>query len=416
MLAWEGPQRNVLRNLRDLYRLLPRRPSPLAEDLLDLATVVYCADIGVPRGRNEEWVRRLELLTPVRQPDFWQARADDLSYLLYVLTRDSFRFTFAPRSAEATDEAAGEAPFAADAVCLLSGGIDSLAGAAMLLRTGRRPLLVCHQSGNPTIFAAQGHVAPALAGLAPGQSALAGVRLQAEGRGEGFPTAEREPSQRSRAFLFMVLALVAADALGVDEAYIAENGILTMALPLSEARVGGLSTRSTHPKVIALLNALARQCGLSGALTNPFLYQTKAEIIRDILRPALPPFEIQKTVSCWAAGRQHRQCGGCVACLVRRLAMLAAGLPDEAYELDVLGDPAGARGTDAYANLVDLLSLCADFLIQPDAMLLAQSPELLDGGAGGVSLPETLGLYRRFGHEVRQVVQEHFPAAAKLMP
>lgn len=416
MLTWDGPRRNLLRNLHGLYQFLPRSPSPLAQDLLDIATTVYGADLGVPRGRNEDWVRHLELLAPVREPDFWQDRAGELSYLLYVLTRDSFHFTFAPRAAEVAPEPTGATPRDADAVCLLSGGIDSLAGALMLQHTGRRPLLVCHQSGNPTVLQAQGHAAKLLATVAPGQAAMGSVRLLPDGRGPEGPATEREPSQRSRAFLFTSLALAAADALGVGEAYIPENGILTMALPLAAARVGGLSTRSTHPKVIALLNALAGDCGLPGVLTNPFLYQTKAEIIRDFLRPSLAPFDIQKTVSCWAAGRSSRQCGGCVACLVRRLAMLAAGLPDEAYELDTLGNPDSARGTDAYANLVDLLSLCADFGARSDAQLLSHSPELLDSATCGVSLPDTLSLYRRFGDEVRQVVQEHFPTAARLIP
>ena len=417
VLSWDGPNRNLRRALHGFYPLLPRAPSPRAADLLDIATVVYGADLGVPRGRNEDWVRHIRVLLAVREPNFWQARADDLSYLLYVLTRDSFTFRFAPRNPEAADEPAGADAFAGDAVCLLSGGLDSLAGALMLLRTGRRPLLLCHQSGNPAVLAAQRHVAQLLAEAGPGQAALAGVRLQAEGSSESFPAAvERESSQRARGFLFLALALAAAEALGVAEAYVAENGILTLALPLSGARVGGLSTRSTHPQVIALMNELAHQCGLTGVLTNPFLYQTKAEIIRDLLRPAWSPFDSQRTVSCWATGRSSRQCGGCVACLVRRLAMLAAGLPDEAYELNVLGDPDSARGTDAYANLVDLLGLCTDFLTQSDSTLLARSPELLDAAACGVSLREALSLYRRFGREVRHVVHGHFPAAAKLMP
>jgi 7-cyano-7-deazaguanine synthase in queuosine biosynthesis len=361
-------------------------------------------------------VRGVEMLVPVRDPDFWRARAADLSYLLYVLTRDSFRFEFVPREMPAAIERTGVHPFAADSVCLVSGGVDSLAGAMMLLKTGRQPLLVCHQSGNPTLQMAQAHVVQRLMASVPGQSALAGVRLHANGSQAGLPPAEdREPSQRSRAFLFMSLALAAAGALGVPDVYICENGILTIALPLSSARIGGLSTRSTHPKVIVLMNRLAAHCGLVCNLLNPFIYQTKAELIRDVLRPAMPPFDIQKTVSCWAAGRASRQCGGCVACLVRRLAMLAAGLPDEAYEADLLGAPDAYRGTDAHANLVDLLSLCSAYATQSDAALLAMSPELLDCVTSGVSIPETLAMYRRFAAEVQQVVQEHFLAAAKLM-
>lgn len=416
VLDWEGLQANLSRNLSTLHQHLPAEPSPLARDLVDIATAVHGADVGLLRGRNEEWVRSVQMLMPVREPDFWNERAADLSYLLYVLTRDSFGFEFVPRKAADEQPQEARTGFEADCVCLFSGGIDSLAGAVMLARTGRRPLLVAHQSGNPSIRAAQTHVAGLVESVAPGQSSLGTVRLQPSGRRGTFPpAAQREPSQRSRAFLFTALAMAAADALGATEAFIAENGILTVALPLTEARVGGLSTRSTHPRVIGLINDLAGRCGMPGRLINPFVCQTKGEIVRDILRPVLAPADIQRTVSCWATGRASRQCGGCVACLVRRLAMVAAGLPDEAYELDVLSAPERYRGTDAHANLMDLLTLCSSLRSRSDAEILSSAPELLDCVSCGLPVADVLGMYRRFSEEVCGVVKEHFPAAAQLM-
>ncbi len=417
ILSWEGPHANLSRNLQELQRWQKRElPTPLA-DLVDIASAIYAADIGLPRGRQEQWVRHIHMLLPVRDPAFWQAHADALGYLLYVLTRDNYVFEFVAREEE--EEACAvrgeKASFAADCVCLLSGGVDSFAGAVMLLHTGRRPVFVCHQSGNPTVRAAQHYVLQSLQGLAAGQFVSATVRLQVRGRSGHFPEpAQREPSQRARGFLFMSLALAAAAGLGVAEAYMYENGILTLAVPLSSARIGGLSTRSTHPKVMALMNRLAADMGAGAELLNPFMYQTKAEIIRDILRPRMSPSVIPKTESCWAAGRASRPCGGCVACLIRRLAMLAAGLPDEAYEIDVLADPQRYRGTEAYANLVDLLGLSAEYLARPDAELLRLSPELVDCASYGVSLTDALAMYRRFAQEVHSVVQAHFPQAAQL--
>lgn len=416
VLDWEGPQANLSRNLFSLQQHLPADPSPLARDLVDIATAVHGADLGLLRGRNEQWVRSVQMLVPVREPDFWSAQAANLSYLLYVLTRDSFGFHFVPRAAADDPPPVPRQGFAADCICLFSGGIDSLAGAVMLARTGRRPLLVAHQSGNPSILAAQTHAARLVEGVAPGRSALGTVRLQPSGRRGTFPpAAQREPSQRSRTFLFTSLAMAAADALGATEAFIAENGILTVALPLTEARVGGLSTRSTHPRVIGLINDLARACGMPGRLINPFVCHTKGEIVRDILRPLLAPADIQRTVSCWATGRASRQCGGCVACLVRRLAMATAGLPDEAYEVDILGSPESYRGTDAHANLMDLLTLCSSLRSRSDAELLSSTPELLDCVSCGVPMADVLGMYRRFSEEVCGVVKERFPAAAQLM-
>ncbi len=420
-LRWEGPGRNALRNLAPLTALLAAEPPPLAADLLDIATAVYLADIGVLRGRNEDWVRNLDLTIAVREPSFWREHAGDLSHLLYVLTRDGISFNFQLASGSGTAHAATAIaqPFSADCVSLLSGGLDSLAGAVMLLRTVRRPLLVAHQSGNPTVRAAQNDVLAMLERLGGGQFAFAGTQVTAGGRSASalpFPApGAREPSQRSRSLLYLALAVFAASTQGLREVYCFENGLLTVALPLSSARVGGLSTRSTHPRVIALANRLCQAADLGCEILNPFTYQTKAELIRDILRPALGPLEIQKTVSCWAAGRRSRQCGGCVACLVRRFAMLAAGLPDEAYEVDVLRHPARYVGTEAYTNLVDLLGQCAEFLRRDDLELLALWPELLDLQAAAVSLTDVLAMYRRYAAEVQGVVEAHFPEAAALL-
>lgn len=418
-VQWDGQGRNATRNLSKLTETLPHSLPPLALDLLDIATTVHLADIAAPRGRNERWARSLELVVPVREPLFWREVRDDLTYLMYVLTRDAVEFDFAAKTATAEESTPSSAPFQADCVSLLSGGVDSLAGAVMLLKTGRQPLFVSHSSGNPTIRKTQATVASCLEMLVPNAGRIAEAGLHGGGSGSPqypFPPAEqREPSQRARSFLFMSLAMVAAVGQGVSEVFICENGILTMALPLSKARVGGFSTRSTHPKVIALMNQLCQKAGFRCQLQNPLVYQTKGEIIRDILRPALSPFDIQRTVSCWATGRSSRQCGGCVACLVRRFSMLTAGLPDEAYEMDMLNRPRDYVGTDGYSNLMDLLGQASDFAGDDDSQLLFSYPELLDLPSGGVSIRETIRMYRRHAEQVLAVVDQHFPAVAALL-
>jgi hypothetical protein len=406
--------------LQGLLSLLPAPPSPLAADLVEVASAVYLADLALPRGRNEDWVRHLQLAVPVREPEFWQAQSSALSHLLYVLTRDEVGFEFVPAPAlPPLPTGPGAQAWAADCVSLLSGGVDSLAGAVLQLQTGRQPLFVAHQSGNPTIRRSQEAVGEMLTALAPDRWRWATARLHGGGGRAGawpFPPPEaREPSQRSRSLLFMSLAVLAASGQGVADIFVCENGILTAALPLSGARVGGHSTRSTHPRVLGLVNDLLQAAGLSCRLSNPFVHQTKAELVAQILRPALSPFEIQRSVSCWAAGRQSRQCGACVACLIRRFAMLAGGLPDEAYQADLLARPGDYVGTDGYGNLMDLLGLCSDFLRGSDIELISRRPELLEvqGGAGGVS--DTLAMYRRFAGEVCQVVRDQFPALQPLL-
>ncbi|MGD9497331.1 MAG: 7-cyano-7-deazaguanine synthase, partial [Armatimonadota bacterium] len=319
---------------------------PLALDLLDLCTAIYISDIAVLRGEREGWPRDVELTMPARDPGFWQAHSADLSRLVYMLTRDNLRLVFYPApelpAPDAPDPDPSPAP-TGDCVCMLSGGLDSLAGAVMLQRAQRRPIYAMHRSGNPAVRSAQDAVVETLQRHWPGRNAAAVATVAPDPRGTDvlhFPAAERrEPSRRARSVLFMALGTLTADVAGVPEVFMCENGPLTAGLPLSPSRTGSLSTQSTHPAALMLFNRIAAQAGLRAQVTNPFVYQTKSDLMRDILAPHLSPREIHSTVSCWAVGRAQRQCGGCVPCLMRRIGMVWAGLPEEAYMFDLLGEP-----------------------------------------------------------------------------
>ncbi len=416
VIDWEGPRANCRVNLAQLLALGPLQPLP--RDLLDIAAAVYLADIAVRRGQNEQFVRSIELHVPVRRPEFWTEHASDVARILYLLTFDDFRVVFHRRQAAGAPPPPAEPAVRPDSAGLLSGGLDSLAGSVLLLRTGRTPCLISHRSGNPTVEAAQRASVEALREHISPSFYHASITVHpapTEGSIPYPPPELREPSRRARSFLFIAAAIAAAAAVGASEVCVPENGILTMALPLAPARIGGLSTRSTHPGLVRAFTALARRMGLELTVVNPFLYQTKAELIATVLKPALPVRAIQSTVSCWMAGRRHRQCGGCIPCLLRRLAMLAAGLPDEAYEIALLERPADYVGTDAYTNLVDLLGFVRWILDRSDTEIVLEQPALLDMHAHGVSVPDAVSLLRRFAREVRETVERHFPRAAELL-
>lgn len=426
-VQWLGDGCNVMADLEQLQAAIYTQPPVLTRDILDIALALYTADIVVPRGRNEAWTRELSLLVPVRQPDFWEQNLPALLAILHGLTRDNFYLDFCERVEDCPEllrpvgalGSAGTRSRSVDCVCTLSGGVDSLAGGTMLLRADRRPLFVSHRSGNPHVRGRQTVAERSLDAIRPDSAVFANLVVQPRPDSGGeyrFPVAgERETSRRLRSFLFMAMLTAAAAGVDVEEAYLCDNGILTIALPMSPGRVGSLSTRSTHPSVLAGFNALARAAGMKTTILNPFIYRTKAEIISDILRPVLTPDQIQATTSCWMSGRRSRPCGGCIPCLLRRISMLAAGLPDEAYEIDLLDDPELYRGTEAYDNLIDLLTQAVRLASGTDEHLLAQWPQLLDLASSGVSVGDALAMYRRYADEVGRVMREHFPASALLM-
>ncbi|MFQ6131931.1 MAG: 7-cyano-7-deazaguanine synthase [Armatimonadota bacterium] len=416
VLDLHSARRNLTLNLDPLVPSL----CPRTHDLVELAAAVYAADIVVPRGRNEAWVRDLEILMPVRELEFWRAHQRVAELLLHELTGDNVALHFGSHEGPWEGDPRGGAEVGpADCVSLLSGGLDSFAGAAALLKTGRQPLLVSHAPGSPTIEGAQRSVVAALRGGFRGSwehlSLYCGPSRVAEPSADLPRLADREPSQRARSFLFMALAAAAAEASGAGEMYVFENGILAMNVPMSRARVGSMSTRTAHPRVLHTFSELAGAVlGRPLTIANPFAVRTKAEVLRDALRPLVSVDEIRAAVSCWQASRASRACGACVPCLLRRISVLAAGLPDEVYQLDLLADPLSHSGTDALANLVDLAAMAKDFAELDDEALLRTYPELLDGEDHGLSAPLVADLYRRFAAEFFHVLRDHFPAAARV--
>ena len=95
--------------------------------------------------------------------------------------------------------------------------------------------------------------------------------------------------------------------------------------------------------------------------------------------------------------------------------MLAAGLPDEAYEMDLLGAPTAYKGTDAYVNLADLLGYALELRASPYEKVLQRAPNLLDMQDCQISLPDVVATLKRFSNEVLEVVREYFPECEKLI-
>lgn len=416
-----GEYSNVAADLSRVVDAGTHELPPLALDLAEIAVALYISDIAVVRGKGDEWTRNVNLLVPVREVGFWDEAAGDLRGLLYALTRDNFHLSFyqRPTDSDEPDEPTATAPrVLPDCLCMLSGGMDSLAGAVTLQNAERQPIYSMHHSGNPAVRKAQDKVIRTLGRHWPDRFTTASYRVAPHTSAVSLPfppAEEREPSRRGRSLLFMTMAMVTAQAWGLDEVYMFENGILSAALPMTPARMGSMSTRSTHPTLLMMFNALCERAGLSPRISNPFIYQTKSDLIRDVLRPALAPAEIEATVSCWSTGRAQRQCGGCIPCLLRRIGMLHAGLPDGAYMTDPLGEPARYIGADAYGNLVDLLRNAREMLEGSDSEILRARPGLLGLETAGISSTEMIRMFRRHAEQLKAVLDQHFPQAAKLM-
>lgn len=354
-------------------------PRQSARDLLDLGVTVYIADELQNREESEDgWNRDFDCVFPVQSPDSWKGSQVVLQDLIRQLSGDNWRFEFVlrnclPRRVAHRRRITGKW----DAVCLFSGGLDSLCGAAHLLDSGKRVLLVGHQAEGITA-SAQKRLAGILKIQHPGQTELVQVRVA---RTLSTHPTHRLPdkcenSHRPRSFLFLSVACAIADSLNVPEVIIAENGLIGLNIPLQASRVGTLSTRTAHPLFIHDFNRVVNEVqAYGGRITNPFMYMSKTEVAASAPHWLLP--HLRPSISCahagdirWAGKPGVPHCGYCIPCVYRRLSLHPLGLDSaEDYVFDVFTDisslqPMKRLDLRAVAGFATRLSKSSDVAIE----------------------------------------------------
>lgn len=347
------PANGVIDTLRGgnvvLRFLLDNRPlqvnfAQLSRDLVDVAVMVYITDEMDSRSSApDRWTRSHFFQVPVHDPDLWTRATPILASALKRVAGDNFSFQWFDGSAIPVERHRVSLPTDFDAVCLFSGGIDSLLGAYQLLKSGKRLLLLGHQADNTTA-AAQTVLSGMLASLFPGKSNLVQCRVaRTQSETMRFPLADKcEDSHRCRSFLFLSLAAALAATVGVNELYIPENGLIALNAPLQQSRMGTLSTRTAHPLFLSCFSDLLTQLGIfGGALRNPFVYQSKTDMLRGLPHDLVPL--VKRSVSCSRPSRYQNlhvlHCGYCVPCIYRRAAMIEAGFDSGSeYAFDTFQD------------------------------------------------------------------------------
>ncbi len=206
---------------------------------------------------------------------------------------------------------------------LLSGGLDSLIGAIDLKGHGRNPYAVSQVSMGDK--QKQSFFASSIGG------GLAHLQLNHNVDCPG----QYERSQRARSIVFLAYGVLAATALkryhdgGRVTLYVCENGFISINPPLTGARLGSLSTRTTHPFYIRLFQELLDAAGLRVTLENPYQFRTKGEMLSACADQAFLQKYAHTSTSCGRYARNgYKHCGRCLPCLIRRAAFHAWGVKD----------------------------------------------------------------------------------------
>lgn len=380
-------------------------PSSVALDLFRLAATIFCADKIVSREEAPDfWTREIGVTVPVSDPSLWDGAKELLSEALSFLSGDRWHLTFGADTVDNPGVEAINSEFSA--VSLFSGGLDSLAGVIDLLESGQRLTVVGHHDASLTdnkqadlFHALRAHYGAdriarrslLLRPAAPNASQARPLKL---GYGEN--------STRSRSFLFIAAGVVVADALGSTvPLFVPENGFIGVNVPLTPARAGSLSTRTTHPLFIHLMKMVLGRLGLDHAIENPYRLRTKGEVLAASSAPDLLSSLAPRTVSCshpeaprWRK-RPQGNCGYCYPCLIRRAAMHRVELDrSDAYAWDALMDPELLeRGSKSGASLRALAQ----------SLARRESPNdvVMNGRIPNGEVPAFYEMYRRGRTELR---------------
>lgn len=329
--------------LKEVVEHAKRSPTPIVLDLVHLALAVYTADVKVRRNLSEDrWTRSFVLHVPVSHLEQWNALRPLLSQMLNFLTGDDWEIEFRHRRAAINLQVHQTAQPKVDTAGLFSGGLDSLVGTIDLLEEGKHVALVGHY-GSGITKSIQDDVLRQLTKRYGDQITpfLFFVQPSKKKLGKG------EPSMRSRSFLFLALGVLVAGLFKLEVPLIvAENGLISLNVPLTQSRVGSLSTRTTHPYLMLLYQQLLSHLNISTVIQMPYRFQTKGEMLAEAKNAELIKSLSRVTMSCShpESGRFFRHspslhCGYCVPCIIRRAAMYSAVIPDCEYCFDILHDP-----------------------------------------------------------------------------
>lgn len=387
---------NVQFDFMDIQTCVGKELDSLVKDLLDIAVAVYMSDQYIERDGNLN--RRISILIPVRNLSRWEAAKNTLVRTIAFLIQNEFDVHFVQGENEPSKFKPYEPRNSQKCVCLLSGGLDSAAGAVWLAQTRRKPIFVSHWSSS-RLKGFQDNVGRFLNShfkktfkhckvCVRRSDKLARLKLDQE--------TEKQMRQFSRSFLYLSLASTVALTLKLGDVYLCENGPIALNVPISESR---LNTRTVHPKFLDLYRRLVKEVfGVELSIVNPFIYETKAEVISRLKGPTLRKL-VTLTSSCWKYARVPKHCGECYPCVMRRIAVHNAGLSasDDEYLEDIFGGyPPGNRKT--ITLVADLLRFVHDLKSSAVEDILVRYSDF-SISVEGVEPAKLVEMYKRFADE-----------------
>lgn len=401
-----------------LEELFDDEPPQVVQTLLEISIATYAADRLVSKGPTRSALhtedrlrsRQVLIICPVDNVELWNKIAAELSHMVSFISRDNFQYRFVeslnPDPAVKDNPTSKSVGPNKDSVALFSGGLDSLAGYHHLTKH-RNPQFVTINHGHNV-----GHIVSNFEELFDKNLLKVGVDEDFRGY---------ESTQFTRSFMYLSIASAVAVALDADTIFIPENGILAR-FPMLQH--GWVTTRTAHPSLLSsynrILNHLFPERGLD--VRNPFEYSTKTEVVDKIpdikqifyTRTCPHPRELSRETD---ENGHPMNCGLCIPCLVRQIALITSGHSISPTDLVVESNPLlefdysklpeydtvptqHQRQSDMAVLLLGLMRFLsfANFIQQqPSKKVISRYPEAANS--------EVYRMYQRFSRDVFETVE-----------
>jgi hypothetical protein len=302
-----------------------------------------------------------------------------------------------------------------DRVLMFSGGLDSLAGAVETAGAGGKLVLVSHWP-TPPHRSRQDQLFSGLKQLFASEMIHVPVWISKD-RNLG-----REHTQRTRSFLYSAVGTIVASSVRAQGVRFFENGIVSLNLPVADEVVGSRASRTTHPLALDLFGRLySLVLERSFTVDNPFIFDTKAEVIERIVRGGGSRL-IGSTCSCsrpMFKSKTRWHCGTCSQCIDRRVAILAAGQEANDPEMDYVTDVFTGPRKEGYDQHIavdyvrhgrELAEMSAEQMASKFNSQLTRACRPFSNKAEAVQ--NFIDMHTRHGESVNKVIVQQFQAHA----
>jgi len=369
-------EHNVNIELPHLIKQVNCHFPPRIKDLLEIAGYIYAADRMTKRGNPSQveyhsWSREFQFFIKVRDHKFWNKKsiAKNLSKLLTFVSGDlSYNFTFLEGGKDAgqgnifDNENISLDKKENTAIALFSGGLDSLSGALELLNTTDLNLiLISHQSNNFMVTKIQKDIFNLLDKDFPGRLQRFPFTCSLHG--------ERavEETQRTRIFLYTVIAYSLMSLADEKSIYVFENGITSINFPKRQDMMNARSSRTTHPQTIYLLEQFFTSISSTPVkVSHPFFTFTKTDVFEKIKKYGKLNY-LNSTITCTKTFNVSKKespavhCGECSQCIDRRFASFSSSVEnyDVIYDTDILKD--AMKSDEGFTHLCDYITIAHGF-------------------------------------------------------